>query len=274
MRHPRLRALRLSLVAALAATGCQQDPEPVLDPAAPDAAPPDAAPDDPACLDPEPILDPAGDPTGVQRCADGSLRRFASVACQPLIDDGACPAADVGGCDADADCTDGPHGRCVDAPWGRGAEPCICRYGCASDADCGAGEICLCPGVVDGSSHCVPAGCTTGADCASGACLVNSTSDSCMEYPEVACLDPGRDECRSHADCGGDGRPGPNCIRSDDLWTCQQTPICGRPLTIAGFARAASTTARDDWATAAPPALAARPAGITGLRAALLDAIA
>lgn len=276
MRHPRLRTLRLSLITALAAAGCQQE----ADPAPPDAAPPDAAPpdallpDEPPCLDPDPILDPDGEPTGVERCADGTVRRAAVVECAPRPAGEQCDGQG-GDCGEDADCTGRDHGRCVvsDDIFDSG---CVCRFGCASDADCDADEVCLCAGVIDGGSRCAPASCVTGADCASGACLINSTTDDCYDYPQVACLDPQRDACRSHADCGGNGLPGgPNCIRSDDLWTCQQTPVCGRPLTLAGAARTAPATTRDDWATPAPgPAIAARPAGVTGLRAALLDAIA
>ena len=222
------------------------------DGATPDGATPDGATPDGAvpsnCDNPQPILDPQGVPTGVQRCADGSKNRVEAVACDPIVDLTPCSGEpNDGSCQQDTDCGGSPHGRCVIVPQGGGFEFCSCRYGCASDSDCSEGQVCICPGVIDGSSYCAPADCTTGADCDSGECGVNATSDGCNNYPQVACREPDVDNCRTNQGCQEDGA-GDGCqLSNDGNWMCTFLPICGRPLTIDGAARTAPPTGRDDW---------------------------
>ncbi len=285
-RRP-LSALRLSLLAAIGAGGCVENPEPAdaevpdveqLDGAidvapAPDEGPtvdaapadmvlpapdmqlPDGAPPPAPCEGAEVIMTPTGEPSGAVRCADGALDRVSSEVCEPRIDLPACPAdaeGVEGGCAEDADCTDRPHGRCVQPPLGGGIAFCACRYGCANDSDCGPDEVCICPGVVDGSSRCVPAGCSTGDDCESGECGISATFDGCDYDVRTACR-TADDMCRSDDACR-DMAQGEACGYSNE-WSCQFLPVCGRPLTVAGEARTAAITERGDWRAPARPAL-------------------
>ena len=69
----------------------------------------------------------------------------------------------VGECAADADCTNGPNGRCE--PYHLSP---LCSYDeCFADADCGAGSACHC-GAGDAANSCVTASCGTDADCGDG----------------------------------------------------------------------------------------------------------
>ncbi|MCB9529902.1 MAG: ferritin-like domain-containing protein [Myxococcales bacterium] len=215
--------------------------------ASPDASP-DAGPTPTDCIDPQPVLDPTGAPTGVVRCADGSMNRVEAIACEPTVAYPACSGAgNEGDCQQDTDCGDRPHGRCVVLPLGGGIEFCGCRYGCATDDDCGDGQVCICPGVIDGNSYCTPAGCETGADCNSGECAVNSTSDGCYNHPEVACREPAIDMCRTNQDCQDDGAGDGCTLSAEGNWMCTFLPVCGRPLTVDGHARTADATDRSDW---------------------------
>ncbi len=93
-------------------------------------------------------------------------------------------------CHRDADCTAKPHGHCE---WwssliGSGTR---CEYGCVNDAECGAGQICLC-GAVTGT-------CTGTTDCTQDA---DCGGLMCVGYYE-AC-EQTRFSCQSLDDtCGG-----------------------------------------------------------------------
>lgn len=286
---PASSALRLSLLAAIGAGGCVEDQDPadaalpdaeqldgsvdvapdlavdvgpdvappdmILPP--PDMALPDGAPPPAPCEGAAPIMTPEGTPSGAVRCPDGAIDRVAAEVCEPRVDLPACPAdaeGNEGGCAEDADCTDGPHGRCVQPPLGGGIAFCACRYGCATDSDCGEDEVCICAGVVDGSSRCVPAGCDTGADCDSGECGISSAYDGCDYSVRTACRAPD-DLCRTDDECR-EMATGDTCEYTNG-WGCQFQPVCGRPLTVDGAARTAAATPRGDWRTPARPALEA-----------------
>jgi hypothetical protein len=107
-----------------------------------------------------------------------------------------------GPCATDADCTELPHGFCQ-VGYSDGFPYCECSYGCTTDAECGAGKICLCGGAI---GKCVPATCTSDADCASGLCA--SYNDYSIDYncgmTRFACQSLA-DECASHLDCPGEG---------------------------------------------------------------------
>src|SRR5688572_8373791 len=66
-------------------------------------------------------------------------------------------------CLSDDDCTELPYGHCE--PWLPPGTGTGCTYGCLSDSDCGAGELCLCGSPV---GHCAQASCRTDADCKAG----------------------------------------------------------------------------------------------------------
>lgn len=170
---------------------------------------------------------PAGPYPGLERCANGALRRATVVACpnglpreQPPL---ACRGSEgqlLGNCDGDAACTAKAHGYCS-----TGMGSCFCSYGCLSDADCGAGKVCLCGEPV---GHCVLAACATNADCASGSCLLdlgNGCGGESLACPAAA------DVCASRDDCGGEPCTRLNASRA---FVCTGQCISGRPLQVLG----------------------------------------
>ena len=237
----------------------------VPDAAVPDAAVPDAAVPDAATIDggttssecapSTPILGADGTPSGVVRCVDGSLERVAQPACAPTVAGTACednPDAMRVACAVDADCDARSFGHCVVGP-NFGAPPaCNCAYGCATDADCGPAQTCVCAGVV-GESRCVSAGCRTGADCASGACGVGTADDGCSVHLSLACRTDG-DVCRGNPDC--DDFAACLAVGAAESWVCQPQPICGRPLHIDDRARTAPLVERGDWGADVTPSVA------------------
>jgi len=134
---------------------------------------------------------------------DGRVHRPAAARCAAPPALRAAPV-DPGGraegarCDRDADCNQRPYGSC-DAANQLGIGACV--YGCAADADCGSGKLCVCG---DGAGRCVSASCRADAECGSG--------QLCARYFPVnanraafACT-TARDEC--HRDCACDGDDG------------------------------------------------------------------
>jgi hypothetical protein len=115
-------------------------------------------------------------------------------------------------CDSDAEC--GDTGVCSDTPlnycdldveggagFGGAAVTTTCREGCASDADCGAGYICLCGNlltVAATTGACVPASCRTDADCALGYRCASTYGDG---YSLSFSCQTAEDECVTREDC-------------------------------------------------------------------------
>jgi hypothetical protein len=104
---------------------------------------------------------------------------------------GASPGGAAGtdsGCDPDK-CTEKPRGYCeAEAPGASGAGPVSCHYGCVTDSECGASEICVCGDPTYGG-RCVQAFCKTDADCANGNRCGSSTACdqfSCNDDPACA----------------------------------------------------------------------------------------
>lgn len=138
-----------------------------------------------ACDDPQPLLQFDGvTPSGFVVCSDGFVHRETADLC--LV-------PETGTCDeCESDCSELPNGRCVsDEGLGTG---CTCIASCETDADCGDGNVCACSGIVGDVPRCVPAGCTTTADCDGGLCGI-SGSDQCGFDATVACLDASS-QCR------------------------------------------------------------------------------
>jgi hypothetical protein len=156
-----------------------------------------------ACANPNDLTNP---PSGYIGCANHMVHRAAKLQCPETV-----PRPDIfpdagGNCQKDADCTDQPHGHCEP-----GFLPGVrCVYGCVRDAECGAGQICLCGSP---TGRCVDATCTVDADCGSGILCVGYYS---------ACYDTSRFECQSPGDaCGGDlDCTGQNC---NNTCACQKT---------------------------------------------------
>jgi hypothetical protein len=220
-----------------------------------------------ACKTPTPIPAKNGAPSGFEKCADGTIIRAAVVAVDPTIDVPTCINPDTpGGCTTDADCTEGPHSRCVTMVNGQveGTPTfCGCAYSCASDAECKKGEVCVDAGVVPSDqpwATCAPASCVTGKDCPSGECNISSFFDGCDTEVVLGCRSP-TDECRVDADCAILYPVPSKCVliadaltgAPDSAFRCSGT-ICdlGRPLLVDGRARTAVAAERGDWAAADP----------------------
>lgn len=132
--------------------------------------------------------------------------------------------------EADAQCTNGRNGRCVDIPPGG----CTCSYdGCASDADCGANQACACRETVGGASRCVPANCHVDADCGSGAFCSPTLDSTCGPITGVVgwFCHTAADTCSNDADranvpsVGPPNEGTPYCAFFRELghWACSTT---------------------------------------------------
>ncbi len=151
----------------------------------------------------------------------------------------------MGGCMYDSECTAQAHGYCSVPSYigGDSSGGAFCNYGCTSDADCGAGNICVCG---EPAGHCAQASCRSDADCLAGFhCATYDGSNGC-NILAYACQKP-NDECLVNADCGG-----MNC----QLDAATGTRVCGgggcaigRPFLVDEMARVAATARRDDWLT-------------------------
>lgn len=150
-----------------------------------------AQPIDVGCEDPQPVLQSDGlTPSGFVQCSDGFRHRAEAADCI---------VPDAGNCDeCGAGCGDAPFERCVSD---LGLGTCSCVTSCATDADCGEGQACVCTGVVDDVPRCVPAACHTTTDCGEGLCGISGSND-CGFDASLACLDASS-ECRVTV-CEGD----------------------------------------------------------------------
>jgi hypothetical protein len=132
-------------------------------------------------------------------------------------------------CSVHEDCTTGAHGVCVSEAG------CVCLYDdCVVDADCGAGQVCVCADdtvytwypAARYKHRCVSADCAVDADCASGYCLRQRFSCGSVDEPSgyathsYACATE-RDECRGDEACPS----GDPCGYDDeeDRWACDHT---------------------------------------------------
>jgi len=119
----------------------------------------------------------------------------------------------AGNCAADSECTARPEGYCE----GGINMPCECNYPCRRDEECQAGEICECL-----SGVCMPATCTTDADCNGAFCAQYALTNVCRWG--FACQTPS-DECASRGDC--DQQQAQQCSLTDGHRTCG--PSCPPP---------------------------------------------
>ena len=189
---------------------------------------------------------PCNDPTvigaGYEQCGDnGRIHRPMIAQCASKLPREAAKVAPPGDgqCAADTDCADMPHGYCNPNGGGQIAGA-YCAYGCIKDAECPAGNICVCG---DPVGHCAPAACTSDAGCGSGLlCQSYDPSGGCGAQA-FACQTPG-DSCASAADCMA-GICAPNATGS---FSCSPGGcVVGRPFLVEGEARVATVTTRADW---------------------------
>lgn len=203
---------------------------------------PPADPMPSACASPQPIMQGAAldQPTGLIRCEDGNVHRAEKLTCTYDPDPAAvCGSPDdpLSECTSHAECDAEANGYCVVEGMDGG---CTCRYACQTDEDCGAGSACYCQGAF---SECVPATCTTDADCGEFLCVYNYAGG-------LACQTP-FDECRTDADCPGEECPDCAPDAAACAWTCQPSEYgctsAGRPLLVDGHAVRAAIVPRSDW---------------------------
>jgi hypothetical protein len=163
----------------------------------------------PPCENAEPILNIEGEPSGYERCADGSAIRVASVPVDlEAYVEQAAPCdhptyAEDQDCYEHSDCGDDGLSYCVcqRSYW---SDFNVCVTACESDADCQAGTVCVAP--EQGGSHldlprCRSAACTGPAACDSGLCGANWATGNNSAYFATACRTAG-DACRVDQDCG------------------------------------------------------------------------
>ncbi|MEM7155313.1 MAG: ferritin-like domain-containing protein [Myxococcota bacterium] len=204
------------------------------------------------CPDGTPILQRDVDgsvPTGFELCGDGSIHRVSAVACDDPMPRGDACTLEGQSCEVDADCNAAPHGRCLEM-WGQKDLTCGCQYGCESDADCDANEMCACGGEENGypgQSTCIPTECANDDACGDAMCLLGFGDDGCSLFFAGACA-TADDECASTNDCSDFANCWPS---SEGNWTCEDFCCCGRPLLVAGRPVTAAAVPRDDW-TAGP----------------------
>lgn len=204
------------------------------------------------CIDSTVLPGPDGEPTGYVRCEGASLHRETRQECATVLPrSNACvglvnfDAGLPGGCTHDSDCTEHPNGSC-DLNWN--VNSCYCNYGCRTDEDCAADQICLCGNPV---GFCTPASCGTDADCHGGLCL-SYTMDPGCGGTAFACQSTA-DTCVNDADCAG----GSLCSLSNGVHQCMPVQCAiGRPFLIEGEARLAPTACRADWSSEVKPDLA------------------
>jgi hypothetical protein len=141
----------------------------------------------------------------------------------------------------DSDCTQGTNGRCL-PPTGNGAGYQCTYDACSTDADCGAGKLCLCGTTLgitgsDGTpmrsgNKCLPADCRVDSDCGPGGYCSPSYDTSCGPYSGYAgyhCHTT-KDSCTTDESCGGSGNGGvPYCAWAPETasWTCSRTMCAG-----------------------------------------------
>lgn len=154
-----------------------------------------------------PILLASGAPSGFERCDDGTVHRVSAQVTDPAHSRPACDGTEsLPLCAADAECTDGPNGRCEQLVL-EFDPTCRCVYSCASDADCGADEACMpveAAGALwpraEANARCIPAMCRADADCASGVCGLGRYAGGCQVDYTLSCRSEA-DECRLDSEC-------------------------------------------------------------------------
>ncbi|MEM9457544.1 MAG: ferritin-like domain-containing protein [Myxococcota bacterium] len=185
-------------------------------------------------------------PTGWEQCANAVIHRAQIVTCENPLPSGASCTLEDQNCSTDADCTDRPHGRCIQySDVFIDEEYCGCSYGCATDDDCGDEWLCMCGAEQSGYpsySRCVRKTCDEDASCGGTMCALATANDGCGLSYRAACLTPD-DECNNYDQCDGE-----DCFPQDDgHWACEDFCCCGRPLLVQGCPVTAPVIGRDDW---------------------------
>lgn len=179
-------------------------------------APPPKAPE---CRNPKPVLAFDQSDTGYVSCDGGAMHRVQMHACPTRLPRATLcgfPPVDGGlkqDCRSDSECTTKPKGFCTTSSHNA---TCFCDYGCTEDADCPAGNICVCG---DPQGQCMPAECTSDAQCGGLLCL-RSNDTTCGKA--FACQKP-TDPCTSNLDCKP---PYSACTIDKGVRSCQAPGFC------------------------------------------------
>lgn len=189
-----------------------------------------------------PCKDPKSIAAGVLQC-DGFKHRTEGTTCASQLPR-PYPVMSAGGtvqCQLDKDCSERPHGWCGE---GTGQlAGAFCNYGCVTDAECAATQLCECG---DPVGRCVAAACKSDADC--GASFLCRSYDSTAGCQSMAytCQSP-TDECGSDADCSATTQ----LCRLDEVarrFKCVGSSCAiGRPFLVLEQVRAAPAVLRADW---------------------------
>lgn len=190
-----------------------------------------------------------GQPTGLVRCSNGNVARLLALAC-PVALEGETQCSSTGAsatCQKDADCAERPHGYCGNVV--AESPSCHCSYGCVTDADCSAGQICRCG---EPTGVCMAASCATDADCPGQRCVEYGNRQNPCSDRGWACTTP-LDTCAGDSSClaapdpasAAACRPG-----AGGSWACVSEPVCvsGRPLVVAQTVRVAALQGGLAWA--------------------------
>lgn len=189
------------------------------------------------CVDPQPYG------AGFVSCMNGPIHRVAALECannlptEPVT----CGVAP----NPQYVCDGSKREHCATA--GLGAPvPNTCEVGCAVDADCSAGQLCLC-GAQTGV--CVAAACTVDADCGDGYfCRRVQTELPCGAVVHFQCELPS-DTCGASVTCGVTGqRCQPSGLGGPMHCAAPVGGTCGRPFLVNGAPRLACLATNADWA--------------------------
>jgi len=164
-------------------------------------------------------------------------------------------------CVSDLDCTAADEGYCIRNDSGQFILV-DCLYACTKDVDCKSGEVCSCEdSFLSEVSRlpltfgvCKPAVCASDAECGAGLLCISPVQAACST-PR-----PGEFRCQSPEDeCGGPGDCPPakgECMYREDHYVCEPFPTCGRPFLVDGALRRSALDSDASWLD---PALAAEP---------------
>jgi hypothetical protein len=113
-----------------------------------------------------------------------------------------------------------------------------CVAACATDADCGGGEICACDYRMQNATReaislgvCTPATCTIDADCADGNLCIAPLNEADLWDNEIRAFSEfhcqrERDECRGTDDCPFAGCDVNDCVHAGDRFICEPSDFC------------------------------------------------
>ena len=163
-----------------------------------------------------PVIDAT---TGLEQCSRGYQRRVAPAKCPSLVPRAAAIpnySAAIDECEHDADCPSATYGPYAHCGVRTGGSAHVCVAGCTLDRDCADNGVCLCG---DPVGRCVPASCSTGADCTLGFdCAAYASLPGCFST-QFACQ-TADDACGSDGDCAGKSPNAAFCVLDGAARAC------------------------------------------------------